>query len=215
VPDEERPPPIIVFLDIETSGNLPELHELLEYAAVMLDPVTGETIGEPGLDCCEITIDPAQADWPDRMPAKVREMHEENGLLRDVTERGVNRGVAERYLSSWILRHRPGNRPLWLGGAGVSHFEVRWLPRHLPTISTLLTDYSAGCRIIDTSATRRHLELAGVQCPDFTTAKPHRAAPDVWLHVAEYRWQRELFRRLAAAPDVVAGVPVWLPYDLP
>jgi hypothetical protein len=79
-------------------------------------------------------------------------------------------------------------------------------------VAGLVLDYEAGCRVIDTSATRRHLELAGVACPAFNDRKPHRALPDVWLHVAEYRWQRALFSRLAEAPDVVAAVSVWDPF---
>ena len=78
-------------------------------------------------------------------------------------------------------------------------------------VASLVMNYSAGCRLIDVSATRRHLELAGVRCPDFSGSKPHRALPDVWVHVAEYRWQRSVFGRLAAAPDVVSGVPVPTP----
>lgn len=209
-------PPILAFIDIETTGTAPESHDIIEGACVLIDPTTGETVGEAGADGFNRVIRPSRRDWHVDMIERVHEMHHDSGLIDAVETTGVPLHTAEYDLMAFLVdttaQAQVRDRPLWLAGAGVAHFESRWLPAHLPLVTGMVMNYSAGCRIIDTSVTRRHLELAGVTCPNFNDRKPHRALPDVWLHVAEYRWQRDLFRRVADAPDVVAAVPVWDPF---
>jgi oligoribonuclease (3'-5' exoribonuclease) len=209
-------PPILAFIDIETTGTAPEAHDIIEGACVLVDPTTGDTVGEAGADSFNRVIRPSHRDWHVDMIERVHEMHHASGLIDAVETLGIPLHTAEYDLMEWINdtlgSESMRGRPLWLAGAGVAHFESRWLPEHLPLVTSVVLNYSAGCRVIDTSVTRRHLELAGVTCPAFNERKPHRALPDVWLHVAEYRWQRDLFKVIARAPGMVAALPVWDPF---
>lgn len=203
----------IAFTDIETSGLDPEKDELLEIAIVLTD-----------LDLVTIAqrawlVEPRSLNILGLDPY-VRKMHNENGLFSELSEAQEARMAAARdyvyldsapsphltdasgvdvQINSWLraqLRPPRGilTDTLALGGSGVSHFESRWLPIHLPKYAAVLHRST-----VDVGVMRRFIENV-VRRPRLvpTAARQleHRAMDDVHKHLREARRYRDLLKKV-------------------
>lgn len=88
---------MIVWVDVETTGLDARSGHLLEVALVVTDDDLSEVAAR------DVVVRPVGADV-DRvyMEPVVREMHQKNGLLADVRERGLRRHEAEEVLVTFV-----------------------------------------------------------------------------------------------------------------
>lgn len=142
--------------------------------------------------------------WAGMLPF-VQEMHTRSGLWAEATTSDDAWQVweADSALASWLTGRIPDGGAVALAGAGVGHFDDRWLHHHFPALRAHLTYWN-----IDASSFRRTLELAGrrdlVRLAQDVEAKPHRALPDARLHREELRYYVRLLQALPEAADGVA-----------
>lgn len=170
----------IVVLDLETTGTDEHKDAILELGMVITDRTL--TIER----AYHYTIAPDKESWwninfdPDY--DFVRRMHTDNGLLADVARHGLDRMDVEAIL----VREFAGlgeKHDFLMAGSGVGHFDRRFIKAVWPQWERWF-QYP----VLDIGVVRRFGELAGVQSPDLTTSKPHRALEDAKLHLEEMRW---------------------------
>lgn len=197
----------LAFIDLETTGTDETNGSILEIGAI----VTDEEL-QP-LASWETLVDPQMAHVADMAPV-VREMHTASGLL-DQLDRIAPELVANtapdgiRYLPDADYRLAELLRPftirgqIVLAGSGVGHFDARWIARHLPRTSKLLTFWT-----IDVGVVRRFLSmLADVDIPTLNDRKPHRALDDVRLHLAEATVYRDALRAATSTINLEINRP--------
>lgn len=192
----------IAWLDLETTGLEPNLGEILEIGIVLTDTDLN-TVAEWAW-----LVLPKQLDVLALHPV-VREMHTANGLIREITllnekrwEGYLNHGYdiagREREVEEWLRLNVADieyGKTVALGGSGVSHFDVRWLQHHAPTLAKLFyrsTEDVGVIRRFITDVVKRP-ELV----PPETRNLNHRALDDARQHLAEARHYRKLFGAIA------------------
>ena len=192
-------PPLLAFTDIEATGDDPRTDPILEIAVVLVE--WGPTLPEVERGSMVIRPPGSHADhdrlWA-RMIDPVRTMHRESGLWQAATaDTAWNPGDADAALQKWIRKHTDTLIPI--AGAGVGHYDLPMLRQQMPRFHSLLTYWPW-----DVSDIRRGLQLAGrhdyVDLDTDVKAKPHRAAADVDLHLAEARRYLAVLQSLPAAP---------------
>jgi oligoribonuclease len=134
--------PLLVWLDIETTGLDPRGDEVLEVGMVV---TTVDPFDEVGWEASWIV---RPSDWPHvkaRMEARPLEMHSANGLIEalDAGEGFELRTVLER-MSQMISVFSRGHEA-YLAGSSV-HFDKRFLEAHNPDVFKGLSH-----RIVDVS----------------------------------------------------------------
>lgn len=188
-------PARIAWLDLETEGSDEHRHAVLEVGVVITDFALEEVERYHAL----VRPDP---DW---MPARVADpvvaaMHRSSGLFDDVTAHGRDPAQVDVELARWLKTHAHQGQ-VALAGSGTSHFDSRFLRRHLPRTRKRLTYWS-----YDVGAVRRFLrDLAAWDPPGPAPADlPHRALPDAERALDEARGYRDLLRaRPQLAPDLL------------
>lgn len=193
----------IAWTDLETTGLHPEHDEILEVGIVLTD-CDLNVLGEANW-----IVRPRTLDLVALHPA-VRVMHTDNGLIDEITSAiAVEQLDPERYIKTyrswnikavdlqvknWIDDQLPADES-WrvaLGGSGVSHFDIRWIQRHMPFFNALLYRST-----VDVGVVRRFIEMV-VQRPDLVPAQhrdlSHRALDDARDHLAEAKFYRQLWR---------------------
>lgn len=188
----------IAWLDLETDSLDPETGEILEVGIVLTTPNL-DVIAENSW-----LVRPKKLDMLTIHPT-VREMHTANGLFADVLAlplcdsnmgyEGYTDIVArDNHISDWLHAELPRLRrgDLALGGSGVSHFDVRWLAKHMPGVAKWFYRST-----FDVGVIRRFIEdVAGVPTvvPQVNRDLNHRALDDARNHLAEARHYRDLLR---------------------
>lgn len=164
----------LVWIDLEMTGLNAAVDAILEIAAV----VTGPDL-EP-IDTIERVV--FQTDEAlDRMSARVRRIHTENGLIEAVRTSGVSRAEAERAVLRMITRHcAPGEGIL--SGNSVYH-DWRFIVRHMPRLEQHLhfRQIDIGTLGVLMNAWYPHLEYA-------RSPTNHRAMADVHASLEELRY---------------------------
>jgi oligoribonuclease len=182
---------VLAWVDLESTGLDPYEDSILEFAMVLTDPDLA-ILAEPTNVVCI-----PKPGWEDRMVEVVREMHEGNGLLdaqyRDAAEEtrwlvSALQGVLCAQFEA--LGFHKGH--VWLAGSGVSHFDRLVIDAQMPRVSEWFPYFNFDTGNLRRAATlwAKELLLPGHSMDD----KPHRALPDLLLHIDEAKHFRELFQ---------------------
>lgn len=167
---------MFVFIDIETTGLVPDQGNILEIAAVTTTN-DFQVIGEP----FDRIVRPGRPDWESLMDPTVREMHYRSGLTADVPVLGKPLlEVASEFVQDWF----PKDLKTPMGGASV-HFDRAWLNYHAPTVEGRFTH-----RNLDVSSVKAFFESVA---PKTVAAMPqgrghHRALDDVHDSLSQLRF---------------------------
>jgi oligoribonuclease len=163
---------ILLWVDVETTGFVPECDRLLEVA---MQPTTFDAtfaeIGRP----FHVVIHPGRDLKVADVSPEVLAMHSANGLWKDV--RGANalsphsfRDLRDRFLHDWRIY----GHDVYLAGRSV-HFDRAWLRKFVP--DEMWMQLSPSHRHFDLTAIKAFLTLTGHEfgVPEET----HRALQDV------------------------------------
>jgi oligoribonuclease len=194
---------MICWLDLETTGLVPESGEILEIAAILTDDELVE------IDRFASLVRPPRG-FESKMDDFVTKMHEASGLLAalEVVENGQYLssvcGEFERWLRMAARGHalrsgvdvdamsesdiRGTLKKVPLGGNSI-HFDRAWLRHHAPEIEALFLHRNVDCSTVN--------EMARRWTPDVHDARPgagakpaHRALADVRESIALARYYR-------------------------
>jgi oligoribonuclease len=171
------PPPDslrLVWIDLEMTGLNAATDHILEIAAV----VTGADL----VALAEIDrVIHQPDDVLERMSARVRRIHTENGLITEVRASQTSRAEAERAVLATIARFCPPGEGI-LSGNSVYH-DWRFLVRHMPRIEQHLhsRQVDVGTISVLVGAWYPHIEF-----PRKTTN--HRAMADIRASLEELRY---------------------------
>lgn len=181
-----------VWADLETTGLDDETDPILEIGLVITH------VGPP---CEEIThyeavVHPGFEGWEQHMTDQVKMMHQTNGLLLDVNNRGRDlREVENEILALLMSIGRPHN--FMLAGSAVSHFDRRFIKRQMPGFDKWLQH-----PMMDVGVVRRGLKFCGRGDLDAYGQtfgegdKPHRGLADVRDHLNEWRQYASIIESL-------------------
>lgn len=176
---------MIVWVDVETSGLDERVGHLLEVAMV----VTFDDLREHASE--SVVLKASRIDEPDFFPLIVREMHEKNGLIRDVKERGLDLFTGAANLRDWLEKCF-GNvndiRQVPLAGSTVS-FDRRWLRHHMPEVEALFNYRSIDVSCL-TELSSRWAPSVYANRPKAEKGKPHRALDDARASIEYLRYFR-------------------------
>jgi oligoribonuclease len=171
------PPPDnlrLVWIDLEMTGLNAAADHILEIAAV----VTGADL-VPLAEVERVIFQPD--DVLERMSARVRRIHTENGLIDAVRASKTSRAEAERAVLSTVSRHCPPGEGI-LSGNSVYH-DWRFLVRHMPRLEQHLhfRQIDIGTISVLVSAWYPHIEFP-------RPATNHRALADIQASLEELRY---------------------------
>lgn len=174
---------MLLWVDIETTGLVPALGEILEVGLV----ITGDRL--EFIDNFDIIVKPSNSQLLHDLPALVHEMHEKSGLLSDCMNIGVRAEEAERTLLSWLQNH-PSTKGLPMCGSSVG-FDRSWLEYHMGNLAAWW-----GYRTVDVSSIK---ELTRRWAPERVFLEPfekktHRPLNDLRYSLDEARhYMNEFF----------------------
>ncbi len=162
------------------TGLDPEVHSIVEIAALITDDNLGLVANGPGL----VIHQPAEV--LDRMDDTVRAMHTDSGLLEKIEASTVSLAEAGALVLAFLQEHIEEPRTVPLCGNSIGT-DRRFLARHLPEIDNFLH-----YRSIDVSTVK---ELARRWQPSVYESAPakargHRALDDIRESLEELRWYR-------------------------
>ena len=185
------PAPVLAWMDLEMTGLDPELHSIVEIAALITDDDLN--IVATGPDLVIHQPDEALA----RMDDVVRAMHTDSGLLERVQSSTVGLAGAGAAVLAFLREHIDEPRTVPLCGNSIGT-DRRFLARHLPEIENFLH-----YRSIDVSTVK---ELARRWQPSVYEGAPakagcHRALDDITESLEELRW----YRRSGFIGDIAGG----------
>jgi len=174
-------------LDLETTGLDEAKDSIIEVAVVGL---TADLDTE--LFAFTEVVKPTR-NARDRLalaPQDVLDMHKANGLLDDL-DRADLRSLREIENDLCILIdiHAAQGTDVYLSGSGVSHFDHRFIRKHMPRLWSRF-HYA----IADVGVMRRfYRQQTGAHLSDANLGKTHRALDDVRCHIEELRDFRAVF----------------------
>lgn len=189
-----------LFVDLETTGLDPEYDHILEYAMILTDGSFKkvETWGA----LVDLPSDYNHwNEWADDIVAK---MHEKSGLTKDWEDAGRDKYsiyIADRDLDIVLDEFEKDYNwdNLILAGSGVSHFDMRFLRKHMPAVFKHLH----WCPL-DVGQIEEWLKVSGqthltydAVTPGARERKTHRAMDDISYHLDEARYYKGLFFELA------------------
>ena len=185
------PAPVLAWMDLEMTGLDPELHSIVEIAALITDNDLHIVATGPDL----VIHQPDEA--LDRMDDVVRAMHTDSGLLERVRSSTVRLADAGAVMLAFLQQHIDEPRTVPLCGNSIGT-DRRFLARHLPEIENFLH-----YRSIDVSTVK---ELARRWQPSVYEGAPakagcHRALDDITESLEELRW----YRRSGFIGDIAGG----------
>jgi oligoribonuclease len=164
----------LVWIDLEMTGLNAASDHVLEIAAV----VTGADL-RPLAEIERVIFQPD--DVLDRMSARVKKIHTDNGLLEAVRASKTTRAEAERAVLQAIAKHCPPGEGI-LCGSSVYH-DWRFLVRHMPRLEQHLhfRQIDIGTISVLVSAWYPQIEFP-------RPATDHRAMADVKASLEELRF---------------------------
>lgn len=169
-----------VVVDVETTGIDASMHDLLEIAAVVIDPVTLEPLAD--IFEAVVKVD-RRAAWNKATPF-VREMHEKSGLWdRLETIQAVPLAGIDNALTNY-LQFFGAPRSMPVMGNSV-RLDMNFIDANLPYVSGYLDFHM---RDVSTIA---GLASDWYGLPWFEKQKTHRAKEDVLECIAELKYLRE------------------------
>jgi len=177
---DNAPPLRLVWVDLEMTGLNPAYDHILEIAVV----VTGADL-EPIASIERVIHQPEAVMGV--MSQKVRSIHERNGLIDAVNQRGVEIRIAEHDVLSLLGQHTYPGQAL-LCGRSIDH-DWKFLAKYMPRIEQHLhfqrIDVSTMGILVDQW-------FPGVRYDH--QQSPHRAMDDVKMGIDEMRYYcREAF----------------------
>lgn len=184
----------LFFVDLETSGLEPRMHDILEIGILVVDQDLQEVASWSRVikhDLEKVLFDPEAYD-----------MHRKNGLL-DAVPRGVKMEVAVAECRHFLLEHgihtknRDGSRMYKAAMCGSSvHFDRAYLAVYAPEVESLfshrnidVSSISGICRVWNP-----RFFFDGLTAPDFPTT--HRTLDDCRRSVAILSKFRPAFESL-------------------
>jgi oligoribonuclease len=164
----------LVWIDLEMTGLNAASDHILEIAAV----VTGADL-VPLAEIERVIFQPD--DVLERMSARVRRIHTDNGLIEAVRASKTTRAEAERAVLGAIARHSPPGEGI-LSGNSVYH-DWRFLVRHMPRLEQHLHSRQVDIGTISV--------LVGAWYPQIEFPRRptnHRAMADIRASLEELRY---------------------------
>lgn len=180
---------MLLWIDLETTGLDENLDRLLEVAAVLTDEHLNIQDELNIIIKCPTEI----ATLASRI---IKDMHTANNLWGEAFWKSdvPSARVADLDLYIWLLEHGVNlHEKIRLAGSGVSHFDKRWIAKHLPRTDALLQHAT-----IDVGVVRRFLtDICSAKDLDklWVKSKTHRAMDDIKQHIDEAKWYRDLIKR--------------------
>ena len=180
---------MIAWIDVETTGLVPEDGSLLEVALLATDDDLNPL--DAGVS---MLVKPLQSTM-EKMDSYVRDMHTKSGLLALLEDNAVlRRYEVEALLITYLKQHvadpsHPMLLKLPMGGSSV-HFDRAWLKVHMPDLEKMFA-----YRNVDVSTVK---ELCQRWAPVVHDARPrgepaHRAMLDVVASIDELKHYRKHF----------------------
>jgi oligoribonuclease len=177
---------MLLWCDVETTGLDATKGHLLEVAVVITDDQLVV------LDSKEAVVRPVGVEVADlHLDDVVRKMHTDNGLLKDVEERGLRRYEAEELLvDKWLLPTYGVEvlRGMPLAGSTIS-FDRSWLAAHMPRILQLIHYRNVDVTTINELARRWAPDIYAKR-PGQDHEAPHRAMADILGSIEVLRYYR-------------------------
>ena len=185
-----------LFVDLETTGLDPEYDCILEYAMILTDGSFTEIHRWNEL----VALPEGYVHWNEWAKDVVIKMHEKSGLTKDWSESSsnkynvyVNDRAVDIDLEDLKFEHCWDN--LILAGSGVSHFDMRFLRKHMPSVFKHLH----WCPL-DVGQIEEWLKISWREnctydavTPGARERKTHRAMDDIAYHLDEARYYVNLF----------------------
>lgn len=176
----------VLFLDLETTGLLPQFCSILEVAAVVVDSQLVQH------DKYEAVI-----FYPyDRINAEMNQWcldtHTASGLLQEVERSPFDLKSVDDRLHHFIQKNFPDGQKVELGGNSV-HFDLAFIKQHMPRTAGLLSH-----QLQDVSgAARLFRRFCGIDVPKPKSDVTHRAMADVQHSIEQVRLMREFVREVS------------------
>lgn len=195
----------LIWIDLETTGVHHIDDPILEIGMI----VTESTPPFADLAQGSWVVNPSvsgRGDWRGRLGDYVKNMHTENGLLRDVEDVDVAVGLdqAESEITN-MLSTIGREHNFMLAGSGVGHFDRRFIESQMPKLAKWLQYPN-----LDVGVIRRAFSFAKRDdLVEFGTTfegedKPHRGLADVRDHLEEFRLYCKIFESIPANDKAVA-----------
>jgi len=177
----------ILWVDLETTGFVPEIHEPLEICAVMSkmdgDALqvfsTFEAISRPSVEAC----------WD---PEAIV-IHTSNGLVQECLKAKATTLMSYfgNYLAYIDRDYRPPGKPpepIYLGGRSV-HFDRQFIRHYRPALDDFFHH-----RHVDVSAIELALNTAGKPLPPVPQQIEHRAVADIERTITQFVLTQRMLR---------------------
>jgi len=167
----------IIWIDVETSGDNPDIHDLLEVAACMTD-MSGNMIGS---EFESLVFVPHLSEVMSKAEKQVLNMHEKSGLWIDLWNSAnlKTRQEVDSALFEWIKsKEIQGN--LLFGGNSIT-LDRNFVRVNLPLTHSLISHQS-----VDVTSISKALS-EWIPCRPYA-ASEHRALPDIRRSINDYKW---------------------------
>lgn len=179
----------LCWLDLEMTGLNPVDNVIVEVAAV----VTGADFVPLGSVEHVVWQPPAALS---AMEPVVQQMHTENGLLKDIPQKGIPLRDAERAVMDLLRRHMGPGEGILCGNS--IHTDRLFLARHMPMVERYLH-----YQHLDATSVRLMLaaHASAWQPPAPPPSRSHRAMDDIRASMLEMSFFRDQLRAAAARPS--------------
>lgn len=177
---------LIIWIDVETSGTIPEINELLEIAAVITD-MSGNVVGNPFESLVNVHN---LSEVISSSAPNVQTMHDKSGLWNDLWSKNTKSiSEIENALIRWVYDTVDNDAILYFGGNSIT------LDRNFVRLNFGNFYRMISYRSIDVTS----ISIA-VQCNSdirgFQKGNCHRALADVFDSIEEFKYYLSIFREM-------------------